>query len=82
MPAVTWISSVGSAIAMVVPTMTEPAFRSTVAPVMATSTVAARYRVAKANDINWLLSPISARKMTTKERTNASMTGRGAATRP
>ena len=53
--------------------MTEPAFKSSVATVTATSTVTARYRVAKASVMSWLLSPISARKMMTKERTKASM---------
>ncbi len=71
MPATTWMSDVGRASANNEPMRTDPAWTSRVASVTATSTVSARYRVAKVIAISWLLSPSSARKITPNERRNA-----------
>ena len=56
------------------PTATDSRCTTAVATVIPVSTTAARYRVANARAINWLLSPSSATKMTPKLSRNACST--------
>jgi hypothetical protein len=70
-PATIWIRDVGKARAKSDPTSRDPAWSSRVASVTARSTVQARWRVANAIAMSWLLSPSSARKITPNERRNA-----------